>query len=72
MARTAERRIVYWILVGKREGKRPLGGPRHRWENNIKTGLQETECEVVECTHLPPDGNMWKFHLNTVKNFRVP
>jgi hypothetical protein len=41
-----ERRGVYRVLVGKAEGKRPLGGPRHRWEVNIKMDLQEVGCGV--------------------------
>ena len=60
MARMVERRLVYRIPVGKREGKRPLRGPRRRWENNIKIDLQETECKGVECIDLAPDGNLWK------------
>ena len=72
MARIAERRLVFRILVGKREGKRQLGRPRRRWENNIKIYLQETECEGVDCTDLVPDGNLWKVLLTTVKNIRVP
>jgi len=39
-----ERRVVYRVLVGKLEGKRPLGRPRRKWENNIKINLQEVEC----------------------------
>ena len=67
IARMAERRLVYRILVGKREGKRKIGGPRRRWENNIKIYLQETECEGVDCTDLAPDGNLWKVLLIRVK-----
>jgi len=44
VARMGERRCVYRVLVGKHEGKRPLGRPRHRWEDNIKMNLHEVEC----------------------------
>ena len=44
VARMGERRGIYWFLVGKPEGKRPLGRPRHKWEDNIKMDLQEVGC----------------------------
>ena len=44
VAHMGERRVVYRVLVGKPEGKRPLGRLRHRWEDNIKMDLQEVEC----------------------------
>jgi hypothetical protein len=72
MARIAERRLVYMSLVGKREGKMQLGGPRRRWENNIKIYLKETECEGLDCIDLAPDGNLLKVLLSAVKNIRVP
>ena len=71
-ARIAERRQVYRSLVAKREGKRKLGGPTRRWENNSKIYPQETEGKGVECTDPAPDGNLWKVLLSTVKNLRVP
>ena len=46
VARMGERRGVYGVLVGKPEAKRPLGRPRHRWEDNIKMDLQEWDVEV--------------------------
>ena len=72
MARIASRRLLYRILVEKREGKTQLGGPRRRWENNIKIYLQETECEGMNCIDLASDGNLWKVLLSAVKNLRVP
>jgi hypothetical protein len=39
-----EKRSVFWVFVGKPEGKRPLGRPRHKWEDNIETDLQEVGC----------------------------
>ena len=43
-----ERRGVFWVLVGKPEGKRPLGRPKHRWGDNIKVDLQELGCGDIE------------------------
>jgi len=50
-----ERRGVYRVLMGKREGKRPSGGPRRRWENNIKMELEEGECEGMDWIELAQD-----------------
>ena len=50
-----ERRGIYRVLVGKPEGKRPLQKPRHRWEDNIKTDLQETGCGGMDCIELAQD-----------------
>jgi hypothetical protein len=47
-----ERRDVYSVLVEKPEGKRPLGRPRHRWEDNIKADLQEVDCEGMDLNEL--------------------
>jgi hypothetical protein len=51
-----------WVLVGKPEGKRPLGRPRCRWENNIKMDLQEVRCGVVDWIELAQDRDGWR-HL---------
>jgi hypothetical protein len=67
-----ERRGGYRILVGKPEGKRPLGIPRHKWENNIKMYLQEVNCSCMEWIKLAQDRERWRALLNTVMNFRVP
>jgi hypothetical protein len=50
-----ERRGVYWVLVGRPEGKRPLGRPRRRWEDNIKMDLRETGIDVVNWIRLAQD-----------------
>ena len=50
-----ERRGMYRVLVGKPEGKRPLGGPRHRWEDNIKMDLQELGCGGMDWIELAQD-----------------
>ena len=52
VAHMGERRGIYRILVGKPEGKRLLGRPRHRWEDNIKVDLQEVGCEGMDCIKL--------------------
>ena len=56
VARMGERRGVYRVLVGKPEGKRPLGRPRRRWEDNIKMDLQEVGCGFMDWIELPQDG----------------
>jgi hypothetical protein len=47
-----EERGVYWVLVGKREGKRPLGRPRRRWDDNIRMDLQEGGCGSMDWSGL--------------------
>ena len=55
IARMGERRGVYRVLVGKLEGKRPLGSPRRRWEDSIKMDLQEVGCEGIDWMELAQD-----------------
>ena len=55
VARMGEGRGVYRVLVGKPEGKRPLGRPRHRWEDNIKMDLQEVGCGGMDWIELAQD-----------------
>jgi hypothetical protein len=64
-------RDVYRVLVGKREGKRPLGRPRRRWEDNIKMDLQEVGCRVMDCVDLAQDRDRCQALLNVVMNLRV-
>ena len=71
MVRMEEGRGVQKVLVGKPEGKRPLGRPRHRWEDNIKMGLQEVEMSCGDCMELAQDRDRWRALVSTVMNFRV-
>ena len=66
-----EGRGVHRVLVGKPEGKRPLGRPRRRWEDNIKMELQEVGGGG-DWMELVQDRDRWRALLNTVVNFRVP
>jgi len=65
-------RGVHRVLVGKPEGKRPLGRPRHRWEDNIKMGLQEVGGGHGDWMELAQDRDRWWALVGTVRNFRVP
>jgi transposase len=67
-----EGRGVYRILVRRPEGKRPLGRPRRRWEDNIKLVLREMGIEGVNWIQLAQDRVQWRAFVNTVMNFRVP
>jgi hypothetical protein len=53
-------RGVYRVLAGKSEGKRPLGRPRHRWEDNIKMDLQEVGCGVMDWIEVAQDRDRWR------------
>ena len=65
-------RRVYRVLVGKPEGKRPLGRPRRRWEDNIKTDLQEVGGSRGDWMELAQDRDSWWALVSTVMNLRVP
>jgi hypothetical protein len=67
-----ERRGVYRVLVGKPEGKRPLGRLRRRWDHNIETDLQKVVCGVMDSTELAQDRERWRALVNVVMNLRVP
>jgi hypothetical protein len=69
--RMGEGRGVYRVLVGKPEGKRPLGRPRRRWEVNVKIDFQEVGCEGMAWTELSEDRNKWRALVNAVMNLRV-
>ena len=65
-------RGVHRVLVGKPEGKRPLGRPRQRWEDNIKMDLQEVRGGCGDWMELAQDRERWRALVSTVMNFRVP
>jgi hypothetical protein len=67
-----ESRFVYRVLVGKPEGKRPLGRPRHRWEDSIKMDLQDVGCGSMDWVELAQVGTDGGALVNTVMNLRVP
>jgi len=71
VARMGERRGVYRVLVGKSEGKRPLGRPRRRWEDNIKIDLQEVGCGDMDWIELAQDRDRWQALANVVMNLGV-
>jgi hypothetical protein len=63
---------VYRVLVGKPEGKRPLGRPKRRWEDNIMMDLQEVGCGGMDWIELAEDRGMKRSLVNAVMNLRVP
>jgi hypothetical protein len=67
-----EVRGAYNILIGRPEGRRPLGRPRRRWEGNIKMGLGEIGFGDVDGIYLAQDRDLWRALVNTVMNLRVP
>jgi hypothetical protein len=63
---------VYRVLVGRPEGKRPLGRCRRRWGDNIKVDLRETGIDGANWIRLAQDGVQWRAFVNTVMNLRIP
>ena len=72
VARMGERRGVYRVLVGKPEGKRSLGRPKRRWEDNIKMDLQEVGCGGMDWIELVQDRERWRALVNAVMKLGVP
>jgi hypothetical protein len=67
-----EGRGVHRVLVGKPEGKRPLGRPRRRWEDNVRMDLQEVGCGCEDWIGLAQDRDTWRALVSEVRNLRVP
>jgi hypothetical protein len=63
---------MYSVLVGKPEGERPLGRPKHRWEDNNKMDLKEVGCGGMDWIELAQDRDRWWALVNAVMNLRVP
>jgi len=72
VARMGEKRVVYRVLVGKPEGRRPLGRPRRRWVDNIRMDLQEVGCGYMDWIGLAQDRDRWRMVVSAVMNLRVP
>jgi len=72
VARMGEDRGVHRVLVGNPEGKRPLGRPWRRWEDNIKTNLQEVGGDRGDWMELAQDRDRWRALVGMVRDFRVP
>jgi len=72
VARMVEGRVVHRVLVGKPEGKRPLGWPRRKWEDNIKMDLQEVGGGCEDWKELVQDRDGWRAILSRVMNLLVP
>ena len=63
---------MYRVLVGKPEGRRPLGRPRRRWKDNIRMDLREVGCGRVDWMELAQDRDRWSALVSAVMNLRVP
>ena len=72
VARMGEERRVYRVLVGKPEGRRPLGSPRRRWVDNIRMDLQEVGCGYMDWIGLAQDRECWRTLVSAVMNLRIP
>jgi len=72
VARMGEERVVYRVLVGRTEGRIPLGRPRRRWVDNIRTDIQEVGCGYMDWIGLGQDRDRWRTLLSAVMNLRVP
>jgi hypothetical protein len=72
VALMGEMRGAYNTLVGRPEGRRPLGRPRRRWEDNIRMNLREIGFGDVDWFHWAQDRDRWRALVNTVMNLRVP
>jgi len=72
VAHMGEEREVYRVLLGKPEGRKPLGRPRRRWVDNIRMDLQEVGCGYMDSIGLAQDRDRWRTLVSAVMNRRVP
>jgi len=72
VARVGEERVLYRVLVGKPEGKRPLGRSGRRWVDNITMDLQKVVCGYMDWIGLVQDRDRWRTLVSAVMNLRVP
>ena len=72
IGRRGEERGVYRTLVGKPDGRRPLGRPRRRWVDNIRMDLQEVGCVYMDWIGLAQDRDSWRTLVSALMNLRVP
>ena len=72
VSRVGEETVAYRVLVGKLEGKRPLGRPRHKWVDNIRMDLKDVGCGFVDWIGLAQDRDRWRTLVSTVMNLQVP
>jgi len=72
VAHVGEERGMYKVLLGKPEGRRPLGRPRHRWVANIRMDLQDVGCGYMDWIGLAQDRDRWRALVSAVMNLRVP
>jgi hypothetical protein len=63
---------VYSVLVGRPEGKKPLGRPRRRWEDNIKLDVQDVGCRSMDWVDLAQNRDSWRTDVHAVMNLRLP
>jgi len=72
VARMGEERVVYRVLMGKPEGKKPLGRPRRRWVDNVRMDLQDVGCGYMDRIGLAQDRDRWRTLVSAVMSLRVP
>ena len=72
IVRMGEERGAYRVLVGKPEGRRPLGGSRRRWVDNIRMDIQDVGCGYMDWIGLAQDRERWRTLVSAVMNLRVP
>ena len=72
VARMGEKIGAYWVLVGKPEGKRPMGKPSYRWVDNIRMELQDVGCGYMDWIGLAQDRDRWRTLVSAVMKLRVP